>query len=71
MPIPSIKNDKAINALRSEYAKLYAPTTSWGNVVGMNLGLPHLIAYWPINIANEDYLTIDLSDNEHDLTHHP
>jgi hypothetical protein len=71
MPALALKNDKSIDASRSEYTKLYASVTSWGNIVALNLGLPALRGYWPMNIANENDDTIDLSNQEHTLTHYP
>ena len=38
MPTLIKKNDKSIESMKIEFVKLYAPTTSWGNIVSMNLG---------------------------------
>ena len=46
MPTIVIKNDKEVDSLRTEYVRLYAPTTSWGNIVSMNLEYPGLRGYW-------------------------
>ncbi len=64
------KNDKAIDAERTEYVKLYAPTTSWGNVISMNLGYPALRGFWPMSSADENGHVYDVSGQGRTLTWH-
>lgn len=56
-----IKNDKDIISKRSEYVKLYAPTTSWGNIISMTLGYPGLRGYWTMSSIDEDGNALDIS----------
>lgn len=70
MPTTVKKNDKAIDAMRTQYVKLYAPTTSWGNIVSMNLGLPGLRGYWPMTSIDENEAVYDLSGQGRTLTDH-
>jgi hypothetical protein len=65
------KNDKAIDANRAHYVKLYAPTTSWGNIVSMNLGYPGLRGYWPMTSLDENESVYDLSGQGRTLTDNP
>ena len=67
----ALKNDKSIDASRSEYTKLYAPTTSWGNIVAMNLGLPHIRGYWPMNSQDECNNVYDMSEQDRTLNREP
>ena len=72
MPTTLVKRNEAlINNLSTDFVKLYSSPTSWGNVVSMNLGLPYLIAYWPMNIADENDDVYDISWQGHTLTHYP
>lgn len=71
MPSVAIKNDKAIDANRTEYVKLYAPTTSWGNIVSMNLGYPGLRGYWPMSSIDENDDVYDISGQGRTLTNNP
>jgi len=61
MPITVLKNDKGIDAMRTEYARLYASTTSWGNIISINMGLPGLRAYWPMTSIDERGVVYDIS----------
>jgi hypothetical protein len=61
MPTIVIKNDKEVDSLRTEYVRLYAPTTSWGNIVSMNLGYPGLRGYWTMNSIDENNNICDIS----------
>jgi hypothetical protein len=61
MPTIVIKNDKEVDSLRTEYVRLYAPTTSWGNIVSMNLQYPGLRAYWPMSSVDENKNVYDIS----------
>lgn len=70
MPAKVIKNDKAFDALKIQYVKLYAPTTSWGNIVSMNLGYPGLRGYWPMSSIDENEAVYDLSGQNRTLTDH-
>lgn len=70
MPLIPKKNDKAVDALRTQYVKLYAPTTSWGNIVSMNLGYPGLRGYWPMSSFDENSSAYDLSGQNRTLTFH-
>jgi hypothetical protein len=71
MPTLVRRNDKAIDAMSTEYVRLYAPTTSWEGVVDMNLGYPGIRGYWPMNITDECNVTMDLSEMEHHLIRIP
>lgn len=71
MTAPPIRNDKAIDANRTEYVRLYAQSTAWGNIVSMNLGYPALRGYWPMNSADESDDVYDLSGQGRTLTHYP
>jgi len=70
MPVIILKNDKAIDAHRTQYVKLYADTTSWGNVISMNLGFPDLRGYWPMTSINESGNVYDVSGQGRTLTSH-
>jgi hypothetical protein len=61
MPVIPQKNDKAIDANRAHYVKLYAPTTTLGNIVSMNLEYPGLRGYWPLHQIDEVYASYDYS----------
>jgi hypothetical protein len=61
MPVIPQKNDKAIDANRAHYVKLYAPTTSWSNIESLFNNLPRLVAYWPMNDIDENTRTADRS----------
>jgi hypothetical protein len=69
--VQTVKNDRDIESKRTEYTRLYAPTTSWGNIVSMNLGYPALRGYWPMNSADENDDVYDISGQGRTLTHHP
>lgn len=56
-----LRNDKMIDGLRVEYVSLYAPTTTWGSIISMNLGLPGLRGYWPLTSVDENGDIYDLS----------
>lgn len=71
MPTLVIRNDKAIDANRAEYVKLYAPTTSWGNIISMNLGYPALRGYWPMTSLDETESVYDISGQGRTLTDYP
>jgi len=60
MPTP-IRNDGVIDTLRVEYVSLYAPTTTWGSIISMNLGMPMLRGYWPFSSVDENNDIYDLS----------
>jgi hypothetical protein len=61
MPTIVIKNDKEVDSLRTEYVRLYAPTTSWGNIVSMNLEYPGLRGYWTMVGVDENNSVYDVS----------
>lgn len=67
----AIKNDRDIESKRTEYVRLYAPTTSWGNIVSMNLGYPGLRAYWTMTSIDENELIYDISGQGRTLTTNP
>ena len=67
----TLRNDDLIKTLSTDYVKLFAPTTSWGNIVSMNLGYPALRGYWPMNSADENDDIYDLSGQGRTLTHYP
>ena len=69
--MPILRNDKVIDTNRTEFVSLYAPTTTWGNIVDMNLGLPGLRGYWPMNNADENDDTYDLSGQGRKMVHYP
>jgi hypothetical protein len=71
MPVITLKNDKAIDSMRTEYVRLYAPTTSWGNIVSMNLGYPGLRGYWPMSSVDEEDKIYDLSGQGRTLDSNP
>jgi len=71
MPTLVLRNDKAVDAMRTEYVKLYAPTTSWGNIISMNLGYPALRAYWPMTSLDETDSVYDISGQGRTLTDYP
>jgi hypothetical protein len=50
-----------VDGLRTEYVSLYAPTTTWGSIISMNLGLPLLRGYWPFSSVDENGDLYDLS----------
>lgn len=56
-----IRNDNLVDTLRNEYVSLYAPTTTWGSIISMNLGLPGLRGYWPLTSVDENGDIYDLS----------
>jgi hypothetical protein len=56
-----IKNDKEIDSLRTEYIRLYSPTTMWGDIVSMNLGYPCLRGYWTMSSVDENNSVCDMS----------
>jgi hypothetical protein len=57
----SRRNDGLVSNLRSEYVNLYAPTTTLGNIVSLNLGIPLVRAYWSFTSVDESSLVYDLS----------
>lgn len=59
-PIP-LRNDRMVDGLRNEYVTLYSPTTTWGNIISINLGLPVLRGYW-------SFTSIDENDDVYDLS---
>jgi len=59
--MPVLRNDKNIDTNRTEFVSLYAPTTTWGNIVSMNLQYPGLRAYWPMNSIDENNNIYDMS----------
>jgi len=69
--VQTIKNDRDIESKRTEYVRLYAPTTSWGNIVSMNLGYPGLRGYWPMSSVDENDFVYDLSGQNRTLTPNP
>ncbi len=71
MPTLVKRNDKALDALKSEYVKLFAPTTSWGQIIDLFLGLPGLRAYYPMNIATEGDDVYDMAGPGSIILHSP
>jgi hypothetical protein len=69
--VQTVKNDRDIESKRTEYTRLYAPTTSWGNIVSMNLGYPGLRGYWSMSSIDENGNVYDLSNQGRTLTWHP
>jgi len=65
------RNDNLVKTNVTDYVLLYAPTTSWGNIISMNLGYPGLRAYWPMNSTNVDEDVFDLSGQGRTLTRYP
>jgi hypothetical protein len=63
-----IKNDKEVDSLRTEYRRLYSPTTTWGNIVSMNLGYPGLRGYWTMSSFDENNNVYDKSEQGRTLT---
>ena len=61
MSIQNRRNDRLVDNLRNEYVMLYAPTTSWGGIVSMNLGYPGLRGYWSMTSVDENGDVYDLS----------
>lgn len=61
MPTIVIKNDKEVDSLRTEYTRLYSPTTTWGDIVSMNLGYPGLRGYWTMSSVDENIDVYDIS----------
>jgi len=55
------RNDGIIDGLRVEFVSLLAPTTTWGSIISMNLGLPILRGYWPFTSVDENDDVYDLS----------
>lgn len=64
----SQRNDGVIDGLRTEFVSLYAPTTTWGNIISMNLGLPALRGYWPFSSVDENNDIYDLSGQGRTMT---
>ncbi len=65
------RNSELARTLSVDYVRLYAPTTSWGNIVSMNLGYPGLRGYWPMSSVDEDGLVYDLTGQGRTLTSNP
>lgn len=69
MPTNTTKrNSEVAKTLSVDYVKLYANTTSWGNIVSMNLGYPGLRAYWTMTSIDEDFRVTDISGQGRSLT---
>jgi hypothetical protein len=68
MRATTLKNDGSIEAMRTEYVRLYAPTTTWGNIVSMHICLPKLLAYWPMSSIDEDFRVTDISGQGRSLS---
>jgi len=66
--MPVLRNDKNIDTNRTEFVSLYAPTTTWGNIVSMNLQYPGLRAYWPMTSVDENNNVYDISGQGRMLT---
>ena len=66
--MPSNRNDPLIDSLRTEFVSLYAPTTVWGNIMSMNLGLPGLRGFWPFSSVDESGDIYDLSGQSRTMT---
>ena len=62
------RNDPLIDSLRTEFVSLYAPTTTWGNIMSMNLGLPGLRGFWPFSSVDESGDIYDLSGQSRTMT---
>jgi hypothetical protein len=62
------RNDGIIDTLRTEYVSLYAPTTTWGSIISMNLGLPVLRGYWSFTSVDEGGDIYDLSEQDRVMT---
>ncbi len=67
---PPVVNPALLKAESSRFVKLYAPTTSWGNIISMNLGYPGLRGYWPMSSIDENEAVYDLSGQGRTLTDH-
>jgi hypothetical protein len=68
MPTVVVKNDKAVDSLRTEYTRLYSPTTTWGDIVSMNLGYPGLRGYWTMSSVDENIDVYDISGHGRTLS---
>jgi len=64
-------NDQNINSSSTVFVPLYAPSTTWGNIIDMNLGYPGLRGYWPMTGADENDDTYDFSEQGRKMVHYP
>lgn len=72
MPVNLTKRNSILSkTLTVDKVTLYAPTTSWGNIVSMNLGYPGLRGYWPMTSVDENDDVYDLSGQGRTLTDNP
>jgi hypothetical protein len=65
---PPRRNPQLLKSLLSDFVQLYAVTTSYGNIVSINLGLPGLRAYWTTSSIDENMYVYDISGQNRTLS---
>ena len=68
MSRPASRNDRLTNGMSTDFVKLYAQTTTWGNLVSMARMLPQLRCAWVMSSLDENGLLYDISGQGRSLT---
>lgn len=71
MADPSRKNEGLIKNLKTIFVQLFAPSTTYGNILSMFTNLPGLRGYWTMSNPAETDDMPDMSGHGRRLTHYP